>query len=61
MLAKGLQTFFTNIPATLTAMFIFLAVFTAISIFVIWRRGAAGYYSQLAQIPFSVEEENQHG
>jgi hypothetical protein len=61
MLSKGLQAFFSNIPATLTAMFLFLAVFLGISVFLIWRRNATAYYNQLAQIPFTVDEEKANG
>jgi hypothetical protein len=61
MLAKGLQTFFNNIPATLSAMFIFLGLFLGLSVFLIWRRGAAAHYQRLAQIPFTVEEDNSNG
>lgn len=61
MLSRGLQSFFSNVPATLTAMFIFLAVFLGISVFLIWRREANAHYDQLAQIPFTVEEDKSHG
>lgn len=61
MLSRGLQSLFHDIPSTLTAMFIFLTVFLAVTVYVFWRRGAASYYGKLAQIPFSVEEETQNG
>ncbi len=62
MLSKGLQTFFTHVPATLTGMFIFLSVFVTICCFVMWRRGATSYYAEMAKIPFMLEEqENQNG
>ena len=61
MLAKGLQSFFNQVPATLTAMFIFLSVFVAVSLYVIWRKEAQAFYERLAQIPFTIDEENQNG
>ncbi len=58
MLSQGAKLF-SDIPITVFGMFIFLLVFTAVTIWTFFRPQSKDFYKKIENLPFSGDQNNE--